>query len=96
MNRQLWRESGLTNTGDMYRALQRQPINPRWMKSLSAIHAPALVTCGLYDRNVGVEFCRDVASAIPGARLAVFSHSAHFPDMEEPEAYAAAIRAFIA
>jgi proline iminopeptidase len=41
-----------------------------------------------------VDVNRDVATLIPHAELALFAQSAHFPDMEEPDRYAAAIEAF--
>jgi pimeloyl-ACP methyl ester carboxylesterase len=36
------------------------------------------------------------AAGIPGARLVVFEHSGHMSFAEEPEAYRAAVREFVA
>lgn len=95
-NRRMWQESGLTNTGDMERALDRQesPAAPLHRR-IAALSHPALVVVGLYDRNVGVEVARDVAATLPNARLEVFERSAHFPDIEETERYVASVNAFL-
>jgi len=38
---------------------------------------------------------RDVATLIPQAALALFAQSAHFPDVEEPDRYAATMKTFL-
>jgi proline iminopeptidase len=96
MNRTLWDEAGLVNTGHMHQALMAQqgarvPLFDR----IQAIRVPTLVMVGLHDRNVGVEICRDVATLIPQGRLVVFEQSAHFPDMEETEEYAQTVQQFL-
>jgi len=96
LNRRLWSESGLINTGYMLAALTQQTADVPLLDRLAALPVPALVMVGLYDRNTGVEACRDVTTRLPAARLSVFEHSAHFPDMEEPDRYAALVRAFLA
>ncbi len=95
LNRRLWSESGLINTGYMLAALAQQTAAVPLLDRLPTLQIPALVLVGLYDRNVGLEACRDVTTLLPDARLVVFEHSAHFPDMEEPDRYAAAVRAFL-
>jgi len=95
MNRKLWRESGLVNTGEMFKALAKQPRGVPLLNRVHLIRVPTLVIVGLYDRNVGIESCRDVATLIPRARLMVFEHSAHFPDMEETEKYAQTVYSFL-
>ena len=96
LTRRLWSESGLINTGYMLAALAQQTAEVPLLDRLPAIRVPVLVMAGLYDRNTGVEACRDVATSLPGARLEIFDHSAHFPEMEEPDRYAAVVRAFLA
>lgn len=95
LNRRLWEESGLVNTGDMQRALAAQPQPPSRMDALSRITVPALVMVGLHDRNVGVDVCRDISARLSRGRLVIFERSAHFPDIEEPERYAAEVRRFL-
>lgn len=96
LNRRLWSESGLINTGYMLAALAQQSAEVPLLDRLAALNVPTLVIAGLYDRNTGVEACRDVAAMLPQGRLLIFDESAHFPDMEEPDRYAAAVRAFLA
>lgn len=95
LNRELWREAP-ANTGDMYRALLKQPRDPlALLRRLPALSIPTLLMIGLYDRNVGVDWVRDLASALPDSRLEVFLRSAHFPDLEESERYAGVVRGFL-
>jgi proline iminopeptidase len=96
LNRQLWQESGLVNTGQMERALARQPrSSPSLRERLPLVHVPTIVIVGLYDRNSGVDVNRDVATLIPQAELALFAQSAHFPDVDEPDRYATTIKTFL-
>lgn len=95
LNRRLWSESGLINTGYMLAALARQTATVPLLDRLPALQVPTLVLVGLYDRNTGLEACRDVATLLPHARLVMFEHSAHFPELEEPDQYAATVRAFL-
>lgn len=95
LNRRLWSESGLINTGYMLTALSQQTAAFPLIDRLSAIQCPTVVLVGLYDRSTGLEACRDVAATVPNARLVVFENSAHFPDIEEPERYAAVVKEFL-
>ncbi len=95
-NRELWRQSGLKNTGDMARALAaRRNPEPLALRA-RAVTAPTLVLVGLHDRNVGVDPARDLVRVLPHARLLLFERSAHFPDLEEPARYASTVREFLA
>lgn len=96
-NRRMWQESGLKGNPQFYRALRRQPapVFPL-LERARAARVPTLVLVGLHDRNTGVEASRDLAGAIPGARLVVLQKSAHFPDHEETAAYVQEVRHFLA
>lgn len=59
------------------------PVVPR----LGQIQQPALVMAGAHDHNVDPERAKDVADAIPDARLAWFPNAAHMLGLEEPDAY---------
>jgi proline iminopeptidase len=97
LNRRLWHESGLSNTGDMMRALELQPPHLLPLRDrLTNIQALTLVLVGLHDRNSGVDINRDIATLIPSAQFVIFERSAHFPEMEEPEVYASTLRDFLA
>jgi len=96
VNRRLWEESGLVNTGDMHRALLRQKRRlPDLLDRITSIDVPSLVLAGLYDRNVGLEICRDIYSQLQDAKLVIFNDSAHFPDIEETGKYSRVIREFL-
>jgi proline iminopeptidase len=43
-----------------------------------------------------VDGAEAIAAGIPGAELVIFEHSGHMAYVEEPEAYRAALRRFLA
>lgn len=51
---------------------------------LGAIACPTLVMCGAEDRLCPPEWHRDMADAIPGARLEVIDGAGHLPPLEQP------------
>ncbi|WP_350281751.1 alpha/beta hydrolase [Kribbella sp. HUAS MG21] len=63
---------------------------------LAALDMPTLILAGLWDRHVGFDIPRDLATRLPQATLEIFHHSAHSIDEEEPTAYVEAIRKFLA
>lgn len=94
--RSLWKASGLTNSGQMMRALQAQPAPAVPLRErVRGLRMPALVLGGLHDRNLGPESFRDLAEALPNARLELFLQSAHFPEVEEPEHTLRAVGGFL-
>jgi proline iminopeptidase len=62
---------------------------------LGEIACPSLVICGRYDLVTTPECAKRMATAIPGAELRWFESSGHFPWLEEPDEFAAALRDFI-
>lgn len=94
-NRELWEQSKLKNTGQMYRALIKQPPPEKpLMERVRSLNVPTLILIGLYDRNVGVDLARDLASVLANSSLVLFEKSGHFPDAEETEKYVQTIRTF--
>ncbi|NUO59268.1 MAG: alpha/beta hydrolase [Hamadaea sp.] len=85
---------GLARNVAFSEALLAERRDAALLDDLADVDVPALVIVGLYDRNVGVDACRDIVDRMPDARLAVMLRSAHAP-IEEPEAYAAAMTAFL-
>src|SRR4051794_2376572 len=63
---------------------------------LAGVTHPVLVLAGRHDRTCSVAGAEAIAAGIPGAELVVFEHSAHMAFVEEPEAYRAALRRFLA
>jgi proline iminopeptidase len=96
LNRKMWEENKLKNTGLMYEALKKEhQSSERLIDRARADKARTLIMVGLYDRNVGVDLIRDLATVIPNSKLVVFENSAHFPDMEETEKYVASVQEFV-
>jgi 3-oxoadipate enol-lactonase len=63
---------------------------------LSEIHAPTLVIHGEQDEVVPVATAQRLATAIPNARLLVLQNAGHVSNQEQPEAFNAAVRSFLA
>jgi proline iminopeptidase len=90
-------ESGFTNTGLMAKAMfsdARHRSCPL-IEDAAKLDISTLVLVGAFDRTTGVDVARDLATAMPHARFVVFPESAHYPDIEEPEAYSATVAAFL-
>lgn len=62
---------------------------------LHRITQPTLITCGAYD-GLGEPCAREIQQGIPHAEVICFHESSHTAHMEEPEAYSAAVEAFLA
>jgi proline iminopeptidase len=71
---------------------------PGWSVAdkLDRITARTLVLCGRYDLLTTPECAKRLSTAVPGAELVWFESSGHFPSVEEPEAFEAAVRSFFA
>ena len=63
---------------------------------LGEIRVPTLVVVGESDWIIPPSASRVIADGIPGADLAVIPEAGHFPFIERPEAYADAVRRFLA
>jgi len=66
------------------------------MVRLPAVRAPTLVVVGRDDRLTPPKYSAFLASTIPGARLVEVDDAGHFPQLEQPTAVNAALRAFLA
>jgi proline iminopeptidase len=62
---------------------------------LAALDLPVLILAGLWDRHVGFDMPRDLATRLPRATLEIFDRSAHSIDEEQPAEYVEAIRRFL-
>jgi len=70
---------------------------PGWdiSEQLRGVRVPTLVTVGRTDWITPVECSEKIASLMPDARLVVFEHSGHSPQIEEADAWTATVRAFL-
>jgi pimeloyl-ACP methyl ester carboxylesterase len=72
----------------------REPL--RALDGMRRFQRPTLLLWGKQDTNFGPALAQRLASDIPGTvRIEWLEHSAHMPMQEEPERYAAALRAFL-
>ena len=82
----MWGPSEFTCTG----SLRTADLTPH----LPQIKVPTLLTCGRFDEatpETVAHFC----NLIPGARMQVFEDASHNHHLEQPQAYRAALRAFL-
>lgn len=70
---------------------------PGWdiSEQLRDVRVPTLVTVGRTDWITPVECSEKITSLMPDARLVVFEHSGHSPQIEEADAWTATVRAFL-
>ena len=66
------------------------------LASLAALPVPVLVLGGERDALTGVESVHAVAASFPNATAAVLPRAGHFPWVDEPEAFSAAVSSFLA
>jgi pimeloyl-ACP methyl ester carboxylesterase len=69
--------------------------NPQLKRWLSRIAVPTLVLWGASDRIVSPEYGRAYAALIPGAHFVSIDAAGHHPEIEQPDAFADRVRAFI-
>ena len=62
---------------------------------LGSLTVPALVLVGRHDVICGVRWAEELHELIPGSELVILENSGHFGHLEEPEAFAKAVTAFV-
>ena len=93
-NRQLWKESNLTNTGLMAKVYMENAKGDLVEKA-AGLQTPCLLICGIYDKNGGFHTGTSLKQVLPNSILKLYENSAHFPDIEETERFAADVKNFI-
>ncbi|MGZ6124988.1 MAG: alpha/beta fold hydrolase [Myxococcales bacterium] len=81
-----------------YAEVARRRDDPRSFdlrKDLSAVAARTLVLVGKRDFIASEPFAREIAAAIPGAKLMVFERSGHMAHLEEPGTFARTVADFV-
>ncbi len=63
--------------------------------SLAEMALPVLVISGGEDRMTPASYGRDLAAGIPGAQLLILEGAGHYVTLEQPQAVAAAMSAFV-
>jgi len=69
--------------------------NPMLKRRLHRIKVPTRLIWGEHDGVVSPAYGRAYAEAIPGATFKAVSGAGHFPQLEQPEAFMAALREFL-
>jgi pimeloyl-ACP methyl ester carboxylesterase len=69
--------------------------NPALRRRLHRIAVPTLVLWGESDRIVRPDYGRAFQQAIPGAQFQLIPAAGHYPYLERPEAFVAAVKAFL-
>lgn len=70
--------------------------NPRLRRRLRRIRLPTQVLWGAQDRIVTPDYGRAFAAGIPGANFALIDDAGHYPQLEQPAAFAHAVNDFAA
>jgi 3-oxoadipate enol-lactonase len=65
------------------------------MARLAQIAVPTLVLAGELDQGTPIEMARALADGIPDARLQVLAAASHLGAIEQPQAFAQAVEAFV-
>jgi len=94
-NRRLWGESKLINTGIMMEVLQSKPSEIPLEKRLKEIKHRTLIITGVFDRNTGIPISKIIHRELTNSKLVIFNKSAHFPDLEETEAFVKEVLLFL-
>jgi pimeloyl-ACP methyl ester carboxylesterase len=69
--------------------------DPQLAKWLHRLRLPALIVWGEQDAVFPPRQAETFAAAIPGARTQLVAAAGHLPHVEQPQAFAAAVAAFI-
>jgi pimeloyl-ACP methyl ester carboxylesterase len=69
--------------------------NPRLKTRLHRIRIPTLFLWGKHDRMLSEAYGRAYSEMIPGARFETIERAGHFPDHEQPKAFAERVLGFM-
>jgi 3-oxoadipate enol-lactonase len=76
-------------------AIQRMMHRTDSTLLLAQVSVPTLVITGAEDEMIPVEESRKMAAAIPGAKLVIIPGAGHLANLEQPEAFNAALSEFL-
>ena len=93
---QVLREQILRSDAAGYVASCYAVMSVDWLEQLSKVQCPALVIAGAHDVGATPAMAQAIAGRIAGATLKVFEDASHLSVAEQPQAFADAVRVFIA
>ncbi|MFB5249359.1 alpha/beta fold hydrolase [Bacillus mycoides] len=85
LNRSLWEESHLNNTGKMSKVIFETKSIVPLIERINDLEQDTCVIVGVYDYNTGVEMSKRITSHMKNSKLVIFENSTHFPDIEETD-----------
>ena len=74
---------------------ERVRFERRWVGALERLDLPALVAWGALDPVAVLPIGQRLAREIPGAELVTWDDVGHYPQVEDPAAFAAVVTAFL-
>jgi pimeloyl-ACP methyl ester carboxylesterase len=69
--------------------------NPKLKNRLHRIRIPTLFLWGTHDRMLSEDYGRAYCALIKGARFETIDRAGHFPDHEQPKAFADKVMGFV-
>jgi pimeloyl-ACP methyl ester carboxylesterase len=69
--------------------------NPKLPHRLHRVTCPTLFLRGAHDGLISAEYTARYAALLPNARIVTLPDAAHIPQLEQPEAFAAATLSFL-
>jgi 3-oxoadipate enol-lactonase len=76
-------------------ALRGRAERPDYATLLAGLTVPALVAAGRHDAYAADGVTDQLVAALPDPEVVHFERSGHLPNLEEPEAFTAVVRAFV-
>jgi pimeloyl-ACP methyl ester carboxylesterase len=90
-------EMAVASSNETYRQQTAMTVSRRDSRPcLSAIAVPTLVLCGATDRTCPPAMSRQIADAIPDARLVVVADAGHYVVLQKPEIVATELAGWLA
>lgn len=85
----------MATSPDMWTAMAPRFVDQEdRLERLAQLDVPTTVIVGEHDRTMGDD-CRRLAATIPGATLTVIAGAGHVPQLEQPDAWWAAVSGFL-
>lgn len=85
LNRSLWKESKLSNTGKMSIVIFETKSPLPLIGRIKDLEIDTCVIVGAHDYNTGVGMSNRISRQLKNSKLVIFENSAHFPDIEETD-----------
>ena len=96
INRRLWKESNLPHEGSPhFQEVIFATSKGDLLEVVEELQTRCLIISGIHDRNGGFHYGKDLARILPKSELRLYMNSAHFPDIEESDLFAADVARFI-